>query len=109
MPHDRDVQAFDDRAATYESGFLGRLHHEISDRVAALALRQVPTPRRILDVGSGTGYLLGLLASRLPAAVELTGVDAAPSMATVARARAADERLRFLHGTAERLPVPDLS
>jgi len=109
MPHDRDVQAFDDRAATYESGYLGRLHHEISDRVADLALRQVPAPRRVLDVGSGTGYLLGVLAGRLPDAVELTGVDAAPFMVTVARANAPDERLRFLHGTAEQLPVPDSS
>jgi len=109
MPYDRDVKAFDDRAATYESGYLGRLHHEISDRVADLALRQVPAPRRILDVGSGTGYLLGLLASRLPDAVELTGVDAAPSMVTVARANAADGRLRFMNGTSEQLPVPDSS
>jgi hypothetical protein len=58
MPYDRDVQAFDDRAATYESGYLGRLHHEISGRVADLALRQVPAPRRILDVGSGTDTTL---------------------------------------------------
>jgi len=109
MPYDRDVQAFDDRAATYESGYLGRLHHEISGRVVDLALCQVPSPRRILDVGSGTGYLLGLLASRLPDAVELTGVDAAPSMVTVARASAGDDRLRFMNGTAEQLPVPDSS
>jgi ubiquinone/menaquinone biosynthesis C-methylase UbiE len=107
MPYERDVQAFDQRAGTYESGWLGRLHHEISDRVADLALRQVPAPRRVLDVGAGTGYLLNLLASRLPDAVEFTGVDAAPAMVAAARARTADERVRFAAGTAEQLPVDD--
>jgi ubiquinone/menaquinone biosynthesis C-methylase UbiE len=107
MPYERDVRAFDQRAATYDSGWLGRLHHEISSRVADLALRQVPAPRRVLDVGAGTGYLLNLLASRLPAADEFAGVDAAPSMVAAARARTADERVRFVQGTAERLPVDD--
>ena len=40
MPYERDVRAFDQRAVTYDSGWLGRMHHEISDRVADLALRQ---------------------------------------------------------------------
>ena len=39
--HDRDVKAFDDRAATYESGRHGQLHKEISERVVALALSRV--------------------------------------------------------------------
>jgi ubiquinone/menaquinone biosynthesis C-methylase UbiE len=107
MPHERDVRAFDQRAATYDSGWLGRMHHEISSRVADLALRQDPAPRRVLDVGAGTGYLLNLLASRLPDADEFVGVDAAPSMVAAARARTADERVRFVQGTAERLPVDD--
>jgi ubiquinone/menaquinone biosynthesis C-methylase UbiE len=107
MPFDRDVRAFDERAATYESGMLGQLHRDISSRVADLALSLGPAPRRVLDVGAGTGYLLGLLAGRLSAAEELTGVDPAPSMVAVARERASDERLRFLEGTAERLPAAD--
>jgi ubiquinone/menaquinone biosynthesis C-methylase UbiE len=107
MPYERDVEAFDRRAATYESGSLGRVHLEISDRVADLALRQAPAPRRVLDVGSGTGYLLNLLASRLPDAAEFTGVDAAPAMVAAARARTTDERVRFTQGSAEQLPVDD--
>ena len=59
MPSDRDVRAFDERAATYESGMLGQLHRDISNRVADLALSLGPAPRRVLDVGAGTGYLLG--------------------------------------------------
>ena len=106
MPYERDVRVFDQRAATYDSGWLGRMHHEISGRVADLALRQVPAPRRVLDVGAGTGYLLNLLASRLPDADEFVGVDAAPSMVAAARARTADERMRFVQGTANgSLPI----
>jgi hypothetical protein len=46
MPYDRDVQAFDDRAASYESGRHGQLHKEISDRVVELALsREEPGGR----------------------------------------------------------------
>jgi SAM-dependent methyltransferase len=76
MPRDRDVAAFAERAEGYEAGWLGRLHHEISDRIADLALAQVPAPHRVLDVGSGPGYLLRQLAARAPDAVELGGVDA---------------------------------
>ena len=66
MPLDRDVTAFAERAEAYEAGWLGRLHHEISDRAADLALAQVPVPHRVLDVGCGTCYLLRQLAARAP-------------------------------------------
>jgi hypothetical protein len=55
MPYERDVRAFDQRAAAYDSGWLGRVHAEISDRVVDLAPRQEPAPRRVLDVGSSPG------------------------------------------------------
>ena len=77
MTRDCDVAAFDQRARDYEEGWRGRLHHEIADRTADLALACVPTPRRILDVGCGTGYLLRQLAARCPQAAELAGIDAA--------------------------------
>ena len=107
MPRDRDVQAFDERAASYESGRHGQLHQEISDRVVKLALARVPAPRSVLDVGCGTGYVLRQLAARLPQASEFLGMDAAPTMIEVARAAAGDERLAFVQGTAERLPAGD--
>ena len=107
MPRDRDVAAFAERAEGYEAGWLGRLHHEISDRTANLALAQVPAPHRVLDVGSGTGYLLRQLAARAPDAVELVGVDAAAQMVRVAQETAADPRVRFQAGTAEHLPGAD--
>jgi ubiquinone/menaquinone biosynthesis C-methylase UbiE len=107
MARDRDVAAFAERAEGYEEGWRGRLHHEISDRTMRLALAQVPAPHRVLDVGSGTGYLLRQLAARSPDAVELVGVDAAAEMVRVAEESTPDPRVRFLAGTAEHLPGPD--
>jgi ubiquinone/menaquinone biosynthesis C-methylase UbiE len=69
----------------------------------------VPAPRQILDVGCGTGYLLGRLAARAPQAETLAGIDAAPAMIEVAGDAAADDRLRFVVSTAERLPWPAAS
>jgi ubiquinone/menaquinone biosynthesis C-methylase UbiE len=107
MAWDRDVAAFGERAEGYEEGWLGRLHHEIADRTADLALTEVPAPRRVLDVGCGTGYLLRRIAARAPQAAELVGVDAAAQMVRVAQDATADPRVRFLSGTAEHLPGPD--
>lgn len=110
MPYDRDVQAFNDRAASYEAGRIGQLHRDFADRAVRIALAVAPAPARVLDVGSGTGYALRRLAEALPGAQELTGVDAAPDMVRVAREAdmsSADRRVRFIQGTAEDLPLPD--
>jgi hypothetical protein len=40
----RDVDTFDERAADYETGWLGRLHHEIAQRVADLVLLLADAP-----------------------------------------------------------------
>ncbi len=109
MARDRDVAAFGERAHGYDEGWRGRMHHQIADRTADLALALVPAPRRILDVGCGTSYLLGRLAVRVPQAQVLAGIDAAPTMIEVARAAAADDRLRFVAGVAEHLPWPAAS
>jgi len=107
MAGDRDVAAFGRRAQSYDQGWRGQMHHQIADRVAGLALARVPDPVRILDIGCGTGYLLGLLAAHVPQARILAGIDAAPEMIGAARATATDDRLLFLVGAAERLPWPD--
>ncbi len=107
VTRDRDVQAFDDRSAGYEGGYLGRLHQEIVTRTADLALARYPDPDRVLDVGCGTGLLLRELAGRLPAAGSLAGLDPAAGMIEQARARSADPRLTFTQGVAERLPFGD--
>ncbi len=106
MTRDRDVAAFGERAQRYDEGWRGPLHHQIADRTADLALTCVPAPRRMLDVGCGTGYLLSRLAARAPQAEVLAGIDAAPAMIEVAKGAATDDRVRFVTGTAERLPWP---
>jgi ubiquinone/menaquinone biosynthesis C-methylase UbiE len=107
MPPYRDVAAFDDRAAGYDHGWRARLHHEISNRTADLVTATAASPQRVLDVGCGTGYLIGALASHYPQAEELAGIDAAPRMIERARSLATDRRLTFSVGVAERLPYPD--
>ena len=107
MPPYRDLAAYNDRAAQYESGRRGRLHHEIADRTASLAVATVAAPGRVLDVGCGTGYLLRTLALRYRDAQQLCGVDAAPQMISTASASARDDRFRFAVGVAEKLDYPD--
>jgi ubiquinone/menaquinone biosynthesis C-methylase UbiE len=83
------------------------MHHDIAGQAAELAVSVSAAPRRVLDVGCGTGYLLRLLAKRHPQATELAGIDAAPSMIETAGQASDDKRLRFTVGVAERLPFPD--
>jgi ubiquinone/menaquinone biosynthesis C-methylase UbiE len=109
VPPYRDVAAYDDRAAHYDHGWRGRLHHTIGDRTAALATATDAAPHSVLDVGCGTGYLLRALAGHYPEARALAGIDAAPSMIDTARGLTDDERLTFAVGVAERLPYPDAS
>lgn len=110
MPRDRDVNAFDVRAPGYESGRIGRLHHDIADRTIQLALACAPGAQRVLDVGCGTGYLLRQLAGRLPGAVDLAGIDAAPNMVQTASSMTpAAGRLHFSTGYVEKLPHPAAS
>src|SRR5579872_311096 len=58
-------------------------------------------PRRILDVGTGTGVAARGLADWFPAA-EVTGVDLSPAM--IAEAKRASGRPRFEVADASRLP-----
>lgn len=75
---------------------------------AAIALAGSPAPKRILDIGCGTGFVLRHLAACLPDATEFVGIDPAPAMVEVARSLCSyDERLKFESGVAEHLQFPD--
>ena len=107
MPPYRDVAEFNDRAASYDRGWRGRLHHEIAERTASLAVATVAAPNRVLDLGCGTGYLLRALADRYPDAEQLVGIDAAPAMVKTANTVTEDDRLTFTVGVAEQIGHPD--
>jgi malonyl-CoA O-methyltransferase len=97
--------AFDRHAMEYD------LHASVQKRIVsriAELLRELPgTPRRVLDIGSGTGMLLKELAVIYPA-VELIGLDLASGMCKSARAHLATHPLaRLLTGEAEALPFGD--
>ena len=68
--------------------------------------RMQPGPReRWLDLGCGSGWLMRMLAERYPQA-EFTGVDISDAMIERARQAAGDRRnLRFLAGSAGRIPA----
>lgn len=107
MPPYRDVAAFNERAGGYESGWRGRLHHEIANRTARLAVAAVAAPDQVLEVGCGTGYLLRSLARHYSNAHQLVGIDAAQQMIKTAHAIHGDDRLRFALGVAEDIGYPD--
>lgn len=107
VPPHRDVAAFDERAPGYDHGWRGRLHHQIANRTADLAVATDASPGRVLDVGCGTGYLLRTLGHRYPGVRQLCGVDAAPQMIAAASSSGGDDRLSFAVGVAEELSFPD--
>jgi ubiquinone/menaquinone biosynthesis C-methylase UbiE len=109
-PRQRDVASFDRRARSYEHDWRAEFHARVVAASAEVALRAVPHPTTVLDVGCGTGALLRTLADRLPARVALAGVDPAPSMIEVGRAAlGAYPRVRLAQASAEELPFGNAS
>ncbi|HEY1565311.1 MAG TPA: class I SAM-dependent methyltransferase [Gaiellaceae bacterium] len=95
---------FDRLAATWETR-IGPHHLWALE----LALEDVPAPRRVLDLGTGTGVVAIALAGRYPEA-EVVGVDLSSGMIEEARRKlppAFTDRVRFEVGDASALSRPD--
>lgn len=100
---------FDAWAGEYEHSQLqSTLYVPVHQTTLRLALRLVPSPRRILDVGCGTARLLRQAGRHYPQA-ELVGVDLAWQMITTARSQMpAEQAIRYVHADVEDLPfAPD--
>ena len=73
------------------------------------SLDQLPSPpRRVLDVGTGTGAAARLAAARFPEA-EVVGVDLSERMLDEARRLSDSERITYQAADAEHLPFDDAS
>jgi SAM-dependent methyltransferase len=82
--------------------------NESPNRTQALlaALGSVGEPRRILEIGTGTGSGAAILKAQFPSA-EITGVDLSPEMIRIATAKV--DGVTFEPADASRLPFPDAS
>jgi malonyl-CoA O-methyltransferase len=97
-------RAFDRAADRYDAAAF--LQREIGDRTLAHLDPIRVTPRRVLDLGSGTGYAVPHLRARFPAA-EVLAADLAPNMARKARALHQKQApsAHFICADADQLPL----
>jgi SAM-dependent methyltransferase len=87
------VTRFFDRAASGWDERYASDPQRLAPLTAGLDLLPAP-PRRVLDVGTGTGAAAFLVADRWPD-VKVTGIDVAPAMIDAARAKRSDPRVQF--------------
>jgi SAM-dependent methyltransferase len=90
-------------------GWEGRVGPEALLPLGAALDRLPQPPRRVLDVGTGTGKAARVVARRFPEA-EVVGVDLAPAMVAEAKDLLPDEfgtRVRFEVADASALPFED--
>ncbi len=99
------TRVFDVLARPYDLHFVQRLGYRRNHDVVMAVLHETG-PRRVLDVGCGTGILTHRIREELHPDV-LVGVDPSPGM--LARARERDPAIDFREGRAEALPIEDAS
>ena len=95
--------AFDAAAQGYDAAAL--LQREVGERLLERLDLTTVAPKRVLDVGCGTGRPTRALVKRYPKA-EVVGADLAPGMIRVAQARQPwfGKRARYVCAEASRLP-----
>ncbi len=91
----------DDFSTGYERE-RGRGYHQLLDDLELSVLDPYVVERRVLEVGCGTGLILGRLARR---AQDAWGIDLSPGMLQLARSRG----LQVVQASATQLPFADAS
>lgn len=77
-------------------------------RRAVLEALRLEPGERVLDIGTGPGFLASEMADSVGAVGEIVGIDTSDAMLGIARKRCADKpRVRFERGDASRLPASD--
>jgi ubiquinone/menaquinone biosynthesis C-methylase UbiE len=80
----------------------------VAQRAAVLALLDLQPGERVVDIGSGPGYLLASMADAVGPGGAVHGVDPSPPMNALARARTGDRFwVHVTEGDALALPLPD--
>jgi SAM-dependent methyltransferase len=96
-----EAAGWHDRATGYHRAFVPLTSRLIEPLLDAA---EVAAGTRVLDVGSGPGYVAAACAARDASPI---GVDVAPQMVTLARSL--HPHIEFVEGSAEQLPFEDAS
>lgn len=96
------ARSFSRAASTYDS--VAQLQRDVGNRLLPLLPKKPEDP--VLDLGCGTGYFLPMI-SQATQCQQLLALDLAEGMLTYARAHHGHERLQWLCGDAENIPLAD--
>ena len=92
------AEAYDTAAASYDSWHWQKVWRAVEGDFGKIPLRARHGAVRVLDVGCGTGTLLGgLYKSALPKKSELVGVDISRGMLARAREKFRNTSIKFIH------------
>jgi ubiquinone/menaquinone biosynthesis C-methylase UbiE len=98
---------FDDLANRWDDFYdTDRVRPLLIDGLCRLA---VEPGEQVIDLGCGTGALLGCLLEHLGPQGRVHAVDFSPRMIEKAKAKHQDDRVSFLVADAGKIPVPDAS
>ena len=105
LEHGRVMAMYERTAAGYHAMMAGELGKPLyTETLPAFGRACLPDQTGVVDVGCGSGEMLGLLRQTLPAAIKLYGVEPCAQMRELARAQVG-ANTELLEGTATALPA----